>query len=187
MKTVTLTIDGKQVEAKEGMSLLEAAREAGVKIPTLCHDAKLKPYGACRMCLVEVVKGRRKRLVASCVHPVQEGLVVTTTTPRIQEIRKLIVELLWPAWTELGKEYGLTSSRFEPELTDCSLCGKCVRYCSEVAHKNAVYFRGRGVDRRVAFVPGMADECDSCRQCFGMCRSGWVITERGKDNESLWH
>jgi len=180
MKTFTLQIDGKQVVAEEGMTLLDAARRAGIEIPTLCESEQVKPSGACRMCTVEVTKGGRKRLVASCVYPAEEGISVTTTNERIRKNRKLIIELLWPAWQTLGEEYGVTGSRFEPGLFECSLCGLCVRYCSEVAKKNVVHFRGRGVDRHLAFVPGMENECASCRKCYELCSSGWIVTHQGE-------
>jgi len=178
MTSITMQIDGKEVRASEGMTVLEAARAAGIEIPTLCHSDQLKPAGHCRMCMVEVVRGTRRRLVASCCYPAQEGILVTTDTPKIRKIRKLLIELLWPSWRHLGKEYGITKSRFVPELTNCSLCGMCVRYCNEVEKKNAVYYKGRGINRTVAFTPGM-DECDFCRRCFNLCTGGFIITEHG--------
>jgi NADH dehydrogenase/NADH:ubiquinone oxidoreductase subunit G len=185
MSSITMEIDGKAVTASGGMTVLEVAREAGIEIPTLCHNEQLKPSGVCRMCMVEIVKGKRRRLVASCCYPAEEGLVVTTSTPEIDRIRRMIIELLWPASAQLGKPYGITKSRFAPELTDCSLCGLCVRYCAEVAKKNALYFQGRGINRRVAFTPGMA-ECASCHECFGLCTGGWLVAEYGKASATLY-
>lgn len=185
MKPITMEIDGRSVTAREGMMVLEAASQAGITIPTLCSDERLKPSGVCRMCMVEIVRGKRRRLVASCCYPAEEGLIVTTTTPKIERMRRLIIELLWPAWTRLSKEYGITNSRFAPELSDCSLCGLCVRYCAEVAKKNALYFEGRGIDRRVAFTPGTAD-CASCRECFGLCTGGWLVAEHGTASATLY-
>jgi NADH dehydrogenase/NADH:ubiquinone oxidoreductase subunit G len=132
------------------------------------------------MCLVEITKGTRRKLVAACVYPAEDGLRVTTTTPQLTRIRKLIVELLWPSAGGLAHRLGVERSRFVPELTDCSLCGLCVRYCAEVAKKNVVFFKGRGIDRRIAFVPELADECDSCRGCFKLCTGGFLITEHGR-------
>ena len=182
MKTVVkLEIDKKKVVAEKGMTILQAARRAGIYIPTLCHDDRLKPAGDCRLCLVEIARGNRKKLVVSCVHEAEDGLVVTTDNEKIRRLRRLIVELLWPASTQFGKELGVTSSRFTPELVDCSLCGKCVRYCAEVAKKNAIYFKGRGIDRRPALVPGMGDECAGCMQCFNLCTGGWLVRERNRE------
>jgi len=175
MKNVTLTIDGKEVQTHEGATVLEAAREAGIRIPTLCHDDRLKPYGACRLCMVEVQKNGRKRLVASCAYPVQEGLVVETKSERVINIRRMIIELLWPASQRFAKEYGVTTSRFTPELTDCSLCGLCVRYCAEVKKRRLLYFRGRGIDRKPAFLEGTSQECATCQECFELCTGGWLL------------
>src|SRR5512139_2107681 len=94
MSEIHLQIDGREVVAKEGTSILEAARNAGIAIPTLCHHEKLEPYGACRICTVEVEAGGRKNLVASCVYPVEQNLVVRTRSESVDEIRKMILELL---------------------------------------------------------------------------------------------
>ena len=68
---------------------------------------------------------------------------------------------------------------------DCSLCGKCVRYCAEVAKKNAIFFKGRGIDRHPALVPGMGDECGACMQCFNLCTGGWLVRERSRELASV--
>ena len=176
MKNVTLQIDGQTVQVQEGATLLEAAKEAGIHIPTLCHDDRLKPYGACRLCMVEIRKGDRKRLVASCVYPAEEGLIVETKSDKIVRIRRMIIELLWPASQRFAEEYGLTTSRFIPELTDCNLCGLCVRYCSEIKKENRLYFKGRGIDRQPAFIEGGPYQCGTCRDCFELCTAGWIVT-----------
>lgn len=180
MKTVTLEIDGKKITAEEGKTVLQAARSAGIDIPTLCYAEELSPAGACRFCMVEVNKGGHKRLVASCAYPVEEGISVITENERILKIRRLIAELLWPSSTSLGKRLGVTSSRFEPRGSDCSLCGLCVRYCSEVAKKSVVYFHGRGINRKVAFVPGTENDCAFCRKCYDLCSGGWVVSHQGE-------
>jgi bidirectional [NiFe] hydrogenase diaphorase subunit len=179
--TLTLKIDGQTVSAQEGESLLEVARRSGIEIPTLCYDDKLKPSGACRMCMVEVKKGKRTRLVASCAYTAEAGIEVTTDNERIGKIRRMIVELLWPSWTREAEKLGVKASRFEggPAQFDCNQCGLCVRYCSEVAKKNVIYFAGRGIDRHPAFVPGMEDECSTCRACFGVCSGGWIVSHAG--------
>lgn len=179
MSKITLTMDGKKVAVDEGVNLLQAARQAGIDIPTLCHNDGLKPQGACRLCLVEVEEKGTKRLVASCAYPVEEGLTVTTSTPRIEKHRKLLLELLWPTCGELAARHGVHESRFK-ETSDCNLCGLCVRYCSEVAKKHVLYFKGRGINREIAFVPGMASECATCRKCFELCTGGHVVTAQGE-------
>lgn len=175
MKNVSLRIDGKRVRAPEGATILEAAKQAGIDIPTLCHSDGLKPYGACRMCMVEIQKDDRTKLVASCVYPVEEGLVVQTKSETVIKIRRMIIELLWPASQRVAKEYGVTASRFTPELPDCSLCGLCVRYCSEVKKQRLLYFKGRGIDRQPAFLEGTSDLCATCQECFELCTGGWLL------------
>ena len=177
MKKVRLEIDGKTVHAPEGATILEAAESAGIQIPHMCHLEHLKPYGACRLCLVELVDGDRKKMVASCVYQVQEGLVVETHSEKVKRIRRMILELTWPLSQDLAKEYGVTGSRFRTETPDCHLCGICVRYCSEVKKRGAVYFKGRGIERKIAFVPGLANECNFCQECFGFCKGGNIIQE----------
>ena len=177
MKNVTLEIDGRTVEAEEGTTILDAAQSVGIRIPTLCHDNRLEPYGGCRMCMVDVeTSWGRKRLVASCVYPVEEGLRVQTDTERIRRIRRMIIELLWPSSQVYAEEYGVTGSRFEPGLTDCSLCGLCLRYCSEIKGENRIYFEGRGIERRPALVEGSELTCRACGECFTLCGSGWIAS-----------
>lgn len=178
MPQVTLEINGKSVEAPQGATVLQAAKAAGVEIPTLCDDERLEPYGACRMCMVEIEKRGRKRLVASCLYPVEEGLAVKTHTEKVNKIRKMLIELLWPAGQKYAREYGVTRSRFDTGMADCSLCGLCVRYCSEVKKTNALYFKGRGIDRKPALAEGSALSCASCGECFSLCTGGWVVASR---------
>ncbi|MBN2126582.1 MAG: (2Fe-2S)-binding protein [Deltaproteobacteria bacterium] len=177
MKAVKLTIDGRSVSADEGTSVFEAAKSVGIEIPSLCYHEKLEPFGACRLCMVEVSKNGRKRLVASCAYPVQEGLVVETKTEKVKRIRKVLIELLWPAAQKYAAEYGVTGTRFRTENTDCNLCGICVRYCAEVKKVHAVYFKGRGIEREIALVPDMGRECLYCRECFAFCTGGKILNE----------
>lgn len=177
METVKLEIDGTRVNAQKGTTLLEAAEEVGIRIPHMCHLKQLKPHGACRLCMVEIAKKGRKKLVASCVYPVEEGLVVVTDSEEITKLRRMIIELAWPLSQDIAKEFGITGSRFRTDPQDCHLCGICVRYCSEVKNKHAVYFRGRGIDREIAFVPGKGKECHYCQECFGFCQGGKIIHE----------
>ena len=178
MKKVKLEIDGKLVEAEEGMTILQAARKTGIDIPTLCYHENMAPYGACRLCMVEIGKNNGTRLVASCVYPVENNLVVKTESERVIKTRKMILELLLPhsptgPVETLAKKYGIAKSRFQGENTGCVLCGLCVRYCAENKKANAIGFIGRGVERDVAFLPEVATkECPGCRECFTLCPSG---------------
>jgi len=191
---VTLEIDGKKVKAKAGDTILKAAREADIEIPTLCQHDKLAAYGACRICSVEVEKGRGSRVVVACGYPVEEGIKVKTRSPRIDKIRKVILELVAPVLSKdgigsiktLASEYKADLNRFIPQFkakpTRCILCGQCVRYCSEVVGRNAIGFVGRGVGRRVVFFPERASGyCSACQQCFAVCPTGKIASETTGD------
>lgn len=183
IQEVTLTIDEREVKAKEGMTILEAARDAGIYIPTLCYHEKLNPYGACRLCTVEVSHKGRTRLVTACVYPVEDGLIVVTESPRVIKIRKMLLELMLAsapakAIQELAQQHGVKKPRFEAEKTNCILCGLCVRYCNEIKQANAIGFVSRGTERRVVFFPEIASTvCASCRECFSLCPTGKLPSE----------
>ena len=179
MSEVTLTINDKKVKAKEGMTILEAAQSVGIDIPTLCHHEKLAPYGACRLCTVEIVRGKRSRLVASCVYTVEDALIVKTESEPVIKIRKMLLELMWarapgvPAIRDYGIKYGIDRTKFDAEPNFCILCGLCVRYCAEVKKKSAIGFIGRGTEREVMFFPEIADkECPKCGECYSICPTG---------------
>jgi bidirectional [NiFe] hydrogenase diaphorase subunit len=183
MREVTLEIDGRQVKAKEGMTILEAARSVGIDIPTLCYHEKLAPYGACRLCTVEISRNKRTRLVTACVYPVEDGLVVKTESPQVIKTRKMLLELMLAsapakAIEDLALQYGVEKPRFEAERTMCVLCGLCVRYCAEIKKANAIGFVGRGIERKVVFFPEIASTvCMSCKECFGLCPTGKLPSE----------
>ena len=176
MSEILLQIDGKEVTAREGMTLLQAATSAGIDIPTLCYHEKLEPHGGCRLCIVEAEIRGRTRLVVSCVYPVAPDLIVRTKSEKIDKIRKVILELLLAhapdsvALLELAEEYGADRDRFKKQASFCINCGLCVRYCAEVKKKNAVGFVGRGATREISFIPEIASkECWDCKECFPLC------------------
>jgi bidirectional [NiFe] hydrogenase diaphorase subunit len=189
MSEILIRIDGREVKAGEGITILEAAQMAGLPIPTLCHHEKLEPYGACRICTVEAEMEGRTRLVAACLFPVEPNLMVRTRSEKIDKIRKVILELLMahapdsPELQNLAKEYGADRNRFEKEASFCIHCGLCVRYCEEVKKKNAVGFIDRGTRREICFVPEIAArECWNCKECFPLrptsaLQAAYVLTE----------
>jgi len=190
MAEVTLTIDSKPVKATEGMTVLEAARQAGIDIPTMCAHEKLKPYTACRLCMVEIVDSRgRTNLDTACSYSVAANLVVKTRSEAVNRIRKTVLELMLshapdaPELVKLAREYGADKDRFEKVPSFCILCGLCVRYCAEVKKNNAVGFVERGTRREIAFVPEIAaKECMGCRECFSLCpteylQAAFVLTQ----------
>jgi NADH dehydrogenase/NADH:ubiquinone oxidoreductase subunit G len=181
MSEILLEIDGKEVKATEGMTVLEAAKSAGIFIPTLCYHEKLEPFGGCRICIVEAEVNGWTKLVVSCVYPVQKGLVVRTRSEKIDRIRKTILELLMahapdsPVLLALAKEYGADRDRFEKEASFCIHCGLCVRYCAEVKQKHAIGFVDRGIRKEISFIPEIAEvECPSCKECFPLCPTSYL-------------
>jgi bidirectional [NiFe] hydrogenase diaphorase subunit len=168
---------------------LEAAQSVGIVIPTLCHHEKLEPYGACRICTVEIESRGWTRLVAACLYPVEKDLVVRTRSEKVDRIRKMILELLMAhapdafALQDLAKEYGADRDRFEKEASFCIHCGLCVRYCAEVKKKNAVGFVDRGTRKEISFIPAIAaKECWDCKECFPLCptsalQAAFVLTK----------
>ncbi|MBW1819121.1 MAG: (2Fe-2S)-binding protein [Deltaproteobacteria bacterium] len=189
MSEITLQIDGKEVEASEGMTVLEAAQSAGISIPTLCHHEKLEPFGACRICMVEIEERGWTRLVVSCVYPVAQDLVVKTRSEKVDRIRKTILELFLAHAPDafelqnLAEAYGADKDRFEKEASFCIHCGLCVRYCAEVKKKNAIGFVDRGIRREISFIPEIAaKECWNCKECFPLCptsalQAAYLLTE----------
>jgi bidirectional [NiFe] hydrogenase diaphorase subunit len=177
---VTIKIDDKNIEVSDGSTILMAAKQAGIHIPTLCYHDKIAPHGACRLCLVEIEKKGRKRIVASCAYPAENGLSVNTESPKVEQIRKYLVELymaLFPYNEEiqkLTKKYGLRKTRFKKENNYCILCGLCVRYCAEVKGNNAIGFIGRGIEKKVSFIPDSAyfKYCRDCMECVKICPTG---------------
>jgi NADH dehydrogenase/NADH:ubiquinone oxidoreductase subunit G len=176
MSEILLQIDGKEVKAKTGMTLLEAARSVGISIPTLCYHEKLEPFGGCRLCIVELEMKGWSRLVVSCVYPVEKNLVVKTRSEKVDRIRKMIIELQMAHapdafdLQDLAKEYGADKNRFEKEPSFCIHCGLCVRYCAEVKKKHAIGFVDRGIRKEISFVPEIAaKECWNCKECFPLC------------------
>jgi len=181
MSDIHLQIDGQNVAAKDGMTLLDAARSAGVHIPTLCYHEKLTPYGGCRMCIVEIETRSGRALVVSCVYPVENHLVVHTRSEKIDRIRKTLLELMLahapdaPELKALAKEYGANRDHFDKDPSFCIHCGLCVRYCAEVAKKNAIGFVDRGIKKEISFIPEIASrECNRCKECFPLCPTSYL-------------
>ncbi len=183
-KMVRLTIDNKKIKVEEGTTLLETAQKLNIEIPTLCHHQALKPYGACRVCLVEVIKGSRLGLVASCTYPAEEGLVARTETERVKRARRLSIELLLARCPtsekvrEVALELGVKKVRFKEEKEECILCGLCVRVCEEAIAKSAISFINRGADREVTtpFKIGSL-ACIGCGACVYLCPTGAIKIE----------
>ena len=171
-----IKFDDRFVEADAGDTLLEAARASGINIPTLCYHPALEPYGACRLCSVEIEKNGKKSIVTACNYPSEEGLIVKTCSPEVLRIRKMIVELLVARCPEerivqeLAKVYGIDEPRFRPEDENCILCGLCTRVCEELVGVSAINVANRGVARGVDAPYGdLSQDCIGCGSCAMVC------------------
>jgi predicted molibdopterin-dependent oxidoreductase YjgC len=198
---IRLTIDGKLIEVPADKTILEAARIAGISIPTLCHHPKLSPFGGCRLCIVEV-KGI-PRLVTSCTTTVGEGMEVLTSTPDIEDMRKLVLELILSdhpndcmlcekagncALQELAYKYDIRENEFsgerriytkrdgnpfiERDLEKCIMCGRCVKVCDEVQGVEAIDFGNRGFNTKICTSFEEDLDCEFCGQCVAVCPTG---------------
>lgn len=173
---ITLTINGLDVTVEEKTTILEACRFYGIPIPTLCQMDGLKPYGACRLCVVEVGEGPKAKLVSSCTYPVEDGLKVRTTTRRVQQARKVVIELLLASCPQsrviqdLASKWEVTQQRFRQEYDDCVYCGRCVRMCEEQMQAKAIGFVNRGDKRRITTPFDKKSEvCRLCGGCIYVC------------------
>ena len=213
---VNLTIDGKQITTSKTSTIYEAAKENGIYIPVLCYAKKLLPYGACRICLVEVEQ-MKGRLIPSCTTPVTEGMVVTTMSDEISKVRKTVLEFLLvnhvvdcPVCDKGGEcdlqdltyEYEVVTNRFEGEKFDlpkdevnpliernmnrCVLCGKCVRVCDEVVGYGSYSFINRGFETKIATAFDRGLNCEFCGQCVSLCPVGAILPRPFKFKARPW-
>lgn len=184
---VKFTLNGEIVEAEEGKTILQAATDAGVKIPTLCHHPAIEPYGGCRLCVVEVTKGKQTRVVGSCIYQVAEGIEVLTESERVLRSRRTILELLLARCPEseelkeIAKLLGVTSTRFriadqsKEKRKNCILCGLCVRVCHEVMKVGAIGYINRGFKKAIATPYDIkSDVCIGCGACSEVCPTNSV-------------
>jgi bidirectional [NiFe] hydrogenase diaphorase subunit len=173
---ITLKINGLDVSVEKGCTLLEAARFMGFPIPTLCYMDGLSPYGACRLCVVEIGEGAKAKLVSSCTYPAEEGLKVRTASERVLRARRMILELLLASCPQskiiqdLASAHGIRRQRFRQEYEDCIMCGLCVRMCEEQMMAKAIAFRGRGENRSIGTPFDIkSDVCRLCGGCMYVC------------------
>jgi bidirectional [NiFe] hydrogenase diaphorase subunit len=192
---VNITIDGIPLQADKGATVLQVARENGIEIPTLCYNEALGPEGRCRLCMVEIKKGNRIRLVTSCLYPVEEGLQVQTETGKVRLTRKMILELLWARCPdsqviqEKAAKMGVEKPRFRLDEGNwkCILCGLCVKACEEAVGVSAIGLSYRGSHRKVGtpFVePTMV--CIGCGACHFICPTGAIKMTEENGVRRIW-
>jgi len=208
---VQITINGKQIAAREGATIMEAAKQAGIRIPSLCQYKDIHKYGSCRICVVEVEDMDHHQ--ASCITAVREGMVIRTHSPKIRSARKILYELLLSNHPKdclnchrsqncelqsLGYELGITESRLAGEQTKsrldispaitrdtskCVLCRRCVTVCKQVQQVGAIGAQNRGFDTVVGPAMGLPLASTDCTMC-GQCT---VVCPTGalQETESL--
>jgi bidirectional [NiFe] hydrogenase diaphorase subunit len=181
-KDIVFTLDGREAKAERDETVLSVAKRLGVTIPALCHHQAVTSYGACRLCVVEVRKGNRTRMVTSCIYLPDAGDVVETDNERVRQLRRMVLELLLarcpevPLIVDLARQYGIEgSSRFRVSghagaNERCIVCGLCVRVCAEVIGQHAIGYVHRGGKRMIAApFETQAEECIGCGACAFVC------------------
>ena len=189
-----IILNNKKAAFKPGETILSVARQQAVRIPTLCSHEALAPYGACRLCIVEVENAGKKQILASCTTRAQAGMKVKTHTPRIQKIRATLAGLLLarspeaPLVQQLARDLGVKKAPFVRKNDLCIMCGLCVRTCREVVGVAALGFTHKGSERRVS-VPFYRDslECIGCGSCVFVCPTGAVrmLDKEGDDQKPV--
>ncbi len=212
---ITVTINQKKVTLQKAVTILEAARSAGIHIPTLCHEDILKPYGGCRLCLVEVEKV--PRLQTACTQYVADGMTVWTETDAVIKARKAVLEFLLINHPldcpycdkagecrvqDLAEKYGPAAGRFaegkrkNPENYDdplivrnterCILCSKCVRMCDDVQGASALAITSRGSKSYLEPFSGGKFNCEYCGNCLTVCPTGALTSRLQRHGYRPW-
>jgi len=199
-KLINIKINGKVYKAEEGETVLSVCNRVGIDIPALCYNEALAPYGACRLCMVEVVNGPGKKgMTTSCTLRAVEGLEIVTDTEKIKHHRNILFELYLaqaPGSEEIRKmaaKYGVTKTRFaekvkplDPLGNKCVLCGQCVRVCDEIMGTAAINYIGRGSNTRIN-TPYLEESnvCMGCGACAEVCPTGAIQIEDVEDKRVM--
>jgi formate dehydrogenase major subunit len=209
--TIAITIDGRHLEVEPGTTIWNAAREAGIEIPALCHDPQLEPVGVCRVCAVEIDGARV--MAASCVREAEDGMVVRTASEKVERCRAMLTELLMSEQavgaTEsvtagedrlfaLARRYDVDVRlpRGAPRPADasspaiavdhqaCILCDKCIRACDDLQHNYVIGRTGKGYGARIGFDlddPMGRSTCVTCGECVAACPTGALLSKPNGD------
>lgn len=191
-----LKIDGKICEGREGETLMEVAKRNNIHIPSLCYMKGFEGLARCRLCLVEVKEGNRRRIVSSCVYPIKENIEVTVTTDEIQRMRKNIIMLLLlrapgnEYIKRLAEEYKVVApERYMNLLEDenCILCGLCVKACEKMG-TNAISLVNRGIYKKVSTpYDDASKDCIGCGACAEVCPTNAILMEDSEGKRKIWN
>ncbi len=189
---VTFVLNGLEISVEKGTTILEAARFYGIGIPTLCYNEALSPYGACRLCLVEIGVPPRSRLVTSCTYEATEGLVVRTHSERVVKTRQMLIEMYLATCPsskviqDLASKHHVTRVRFRQKQEECILCGLCVRMCEEQMQAGAIGYTGRGDSRRIStFFDKKSEDCRFCGGCQYICPACQARCQGPQEKEAV--
>ena len=192
---VNLVIDGKNIQAKKGKTLLTVARENGIEIPTLCSHESVENSGACRLCVVEITKGKRKKIVTSCLYAAEDGLVVETKNERVLKVRRLVMQLLMARCPtsdvirDMAAKMGIAPEpRFKPneDGKKCIFCRLCVKACEDVVGVSALGFAFRGVDKALGTpFREPSSVCIGCGSCAYICPTQQIVMSSTEEPRSI--
>ena len=181
---IKLTIDGQEIQVEEGTTVKTAAENLGIEIPSLCFHPLIGALGHCRLCVCEITKDNKSKVVTSCNFPIRkesEGLSVSTSSETIMKTRKNLLEMMVSRWPNVpvlkyyAGEYGVKQPRYEHPLVNesenaCILCGKCVYACRNIVHQNIIDFSYQGYKRQVVMpFDEMNPDCLGCGTCAYVC------------------
>jgi len=190
---ITLTINGKNIQTEKGTTILKAARQNGIDIPTLCHHEGLSPLANCRLCVVEITQKNRTRVVTSCNYQAQEGMKVETHTDRLVAMRKTIIKLIMgrspnvKIVRELAAAMGIEKTPFTIENEKCILCGLCAHVCSEYIGAHAITFTGHGTSKFVsAPLCVSSKDCIGCGACVEVCPAKCISMKDFDDTKTYY-
>ena len=195
---ITITIDGRKIEAEKRKMLLEILNENGIYVPTLCYHPSLAPSGSCRLCVVEISKEDWQgdsRIVTSCLYPAEEGLIVSTRSAAVLETRRALLELYLARCPEseqireLARLEGIDQSTFEAHdsAEKCIMCGLCTRVCQDCG-PGAIATLNRGIAKEIgADLSGSAESCTGCRTCAYICPTGAIPLEQHNQVLKIWN
>jgi NADH dehydrogenase/NADH:ubiquinone oxidoreductase subunit G len=192
-KKVKIKIDGTEYKVNEGENILTFCKSIGIDIPALCYSEALKPYGACRLCIVNVISGNNTRpgINTSCTLTASEGMEIETETEEITNHRKILFQFYLAqapnseTIRKLAAKYDVMETPFtkkerkEDNLgSKCVLCGLCVRVCNDIIQQGVINYTGRGYYAKINTAFALpSDNCLGCKACAEVCPTGAINFE----------